>query len=118
MSPAERSALGELAFGRLKPSLCRVTRLGECTPLLFEKPAAHLLLWGVLRPLYLRSRVVSRPRRQRPLIQGEFLDSRLLKCASEAGERVAVVEVVEVAFVLARRACDVEAGLRPRPREG
>ena len=60
---------------------------------------------------------MSWPRRQRTLVDGEFLDRGLLECAAEAGERVAVVEVVEVAFVLARRAGDVEAGFGPRPRE-
>jgi hypothetical protein len=46
------------------------------------------------------------------LIDGELFDGGFLEGAAEAGERVAVVEVVEVAFVLARRACDVEASFR------
>ena len=45
------------------------------------------------------------------LIDCKLLDRRLLERATEAGERVAVVEVVEVALVLARSAGDVEAGL-------
>ena len=59
-----------------------------------------------------------RPGRQRPLVDGELLDRGLLECAAEAGERVAVVEVVEVAFVLARVAGDVEAGLGAGAGEG
>ena len=60
---------------------------------------------------------MSRPGRQRALVDGELLDRGLLECAAEAGERVAVVEVVEVAFVLARGAGDVEAGLGSRSGE-
>ena len=48
--------------------------------------------------------------RQRALVDGELFDRGFLECAAEAGERVAVVEVVEVALVLARVAGDVEAG--------
>src|SRR6266545_6807522 len=55
--------------------------------------------------------------RQRALVNGEFLDRGLLERAAEAGERVTIVEVVEVAFMLARSAGDVEAGFRPCPRQ-
>src|SRR4051794_24772491 len=58
-----------------------------------------------------------RPRRQRALVDGEFLDCGFLECAAEAGQRVTVIEVLEVAFAVARHACDVEAGPGPRPRE-
>ena len=57
------------------------------------------------------ARLVPRAGRQRALVDGEPLDRGLLECAAEAGERVAVVEVVEVALALARGAGDVEAGL-------
>jgi hypothetical protein len=46
------------------------------------------------------------------LVDGEQLDRGFLERAAEAGERVAVVEDVEVALVLARGAGDVEARLR------
>ena len=59
-----------------------------------------------------------RPGGKRALVDCELLDGGLFERAAEAGERVAVVEVVEVAFVLARRAGDVEAGLGSRAREG
>ncbi|MEJ7569205.1 MAG: hypothetical protein WKF41_13175 [Gaiellaceae bacterium] len=48
------------------------------------------------------------------MIDDDQLDSRLLECAAETGERVAVVEVVEVALLLARVAADVEAGFGSR----
>ena len=51
------------------------------------------------------------------LVDGEQLDRRFLERAAEAGERVAVVEDVEVAFVLPRSAGDVEARLRAGARE-
>jgi len=54
-------------------------------------------------------------RRQRSLIDGEFLNRGFFECAAETSERVTVVEVVEVALVLARVAADVEAGFGPRP---
>ena len=57
------------------------------------------------------------PDGKRALVDGELLDRGLFERAAEAGERVAVVEVVEVAFVLARRAGDVEAGLGAGARE-
>src|SRR5438034_9513369 len=44
-------------------------------------------------------------------------DRGFFECASEAGERVAVVEVVEVAFMFAGSAGDVEAGFYPRSRK-
>src|SRR5689334_5326179 len=52
------------------------------------------------------------------LIDCEFLDRRLLECAAEPSEWVAIVEVVEVTLVLARCPGDVEAGLASRSREG
>src|SRR5947199_8952370 len=60
---------------------------------------------------------MSRTAWQRTLVDSELLDSRLLEGAAEAGERVAIIEVVEVALVLARRAGDVKARFRPGPRE-
>ena len=46
---------------------------------------------------------MERAGRERALVDGEPLDRRLLECLAEAGDRVAVVEVVEVALALARR---------------
>src|SRR4051794_14959601 len=60
---------------------------------------------------------MSRPGRQGSLVDREVLDRGLFERPAEAREWVAVVEVVEMALVLPRRACDVEAGLCPRTRE-
>ena len=61
---------------------------------------------------------MARPGRERALVDGEVFDRGFFECAAEAGERVAVVEVVEVAFVFARVAGDVEAGFRAGAGEG
>ena len=51
-------------------------------------------------------------------IDCKLLDGGFLKRTTEARQRVTVVEIVEVALVLARRAGDVEPGLRSCAREG
>jgi hypothetical protein len=51
------------------------------------------------------------------LVEGEFSAGGFFERASEAGEWVTVVEVVEVAVVFARGAGDVEAGLAAGPGE-
>src|SRR5581483_1524378 len=55
---------------------------------------------------------------KRSLVKREEFDRGFFEGAAEAGERVAVVEFVEVAFVLARGAGDVEARLCAGAREG
>ena len=97
--------------------LSAVARPRQCTLLLLEEPPLHPLLRREVGPFDLRPRVMSWARGQRALIDGELFDRGLLERSAEARERVAIVEVVEVAFVFARRTADVETGLRAGPGE-
>ncbi len=56
--------------------------------------------------------------RQWALIDGQLLDCGFLESTSEPGEWVAVIEVVEVALMLARVPGHVEPGFRPGTGEG
>ena len=103
------------AVSSFDSALSRV--LDSARLLLLEEPPLHPLLWREVGPFDLRPRVVSWARGQRALVDGELFDRGLLECSAEARERVAVVEVVEVAFVFARRAGDVETGPRAGPGE-
>jgi hypothetical protein len=116
-SAAERSALCEVAFRGLEFSLSGVTCLRQRALLLLEEAALHSLLGREVCAFDLRPCLVPRARGQRALVDGESLDRGFFECSAEAGERVAVVEVVEVAFVFTRVAGDVEPCFRAGPRE-
>ena len=87
-------------------------------PLSLEVPQPRTAIDTELAPLDLRPGVMERPGRKGTLVDGEALDRRLLEDLAEAGDRVAVVEVVEVALSLSRDARDIEAGFLAGSGEG
>ena len=85
---------------------------------MFKEPSLQQPFRAELRALDLGSCVVARPGRKRTLVDRKLLNRRLFKRATEAGERIAVVEIVEVALVLARSPGDVETRLGACSGEG
>ena len=115
---AERGPASEVPLGEFELPFRRFYGFRQRALLVLEESAAQSFVRRRVGTFDLRPRVVPRSRRQRLLVDRELFDRRLFERAAEAGERIAVVEVVEVALVLARRAGDVEAGFGARSGEG
>jgi hypothetical protein len=108
---AQAAAVAEITHGRIKLAL-----RDFAAP--YQRPASPVELEPLVRirvlPHDFGTSFVPWSRRERALVNCQQLGRRLLKCAAEAAERVAVVKVVEVAFVFSRRARDVESRLLAR----
>jgi hypothetical protein len=81
-------------------------------PLLVEAHATRQLLGVAVCTYDLRSHFVLLAVTEAVLIDSEVLDGRLFECAAEPGEWVAIVEVLELALVLAQVPRGAEAGHR------